>query len=90
VLSVKTPWQWLRGVVQEGADAPEHGAAAVQAWSSEPLLAAQSASERSIQPVRFNRRNGPAADHMLLLTLYAHCVQASTVFLTDSLVTQQR
>ena len=35
-------------------------------------------------------RNGPAADQMLLLTFYARCVQASTVFLTDSLVTEQR
>ena len=32
-LSVKTPWQLLRGVVQESAEAPGRVAAAVSAWS---------------------------------------------------------
>jgi hypothetical protein len=58
--------------------------------SSEPLLGALSATERRILPVCLNHRNGPAADRVLLLTLYAHCVQASTVFLSDTLATEQR
>ena len=58
-------------------------------WS-EPLLAALSATERWIPPVRLKHRNGPAADQTLLLTLYAYCVQASTVFLRGSLKTKQR
>ena len=57
---------------------------------SEPLLGALSATERWIRPVCLQHRNGPAADQMLLLTLYAHCVLASTVFLTDTLATEQR
>ena len=56
----------------------------------EPLLAALSATKRWIRPVCLDHRNGPAADQALLLTLYAHCVQASTVFLSDTLATEQR
>ena len=58
--------------------------------SSEPLLGALSATARWILPVWLDHRNGPAADQVLLLTLYAHCVQASTAFLTDILATEQR
>ena len=57
---------------------------------SEPLLAALSTTERWIRPVSLKHRDRPAADQMLILTLYAHCVQASTVFLTNSLVTEQK
>jgi hypothetical protein len=32
-LFVKTPWHWLRGVVQESADAPGHCATTIMAWS---------------------------------------------------------
>lgn len=56
----------------------------------EPLVGALSATERWILPVCLNHRNGPATDQMLLLTIYPHCVQASTVFLTDTLAIEQR
>jgi len=35
-LSVKTPWQWLRGVVQGSAEAPRRFAATFRAWSRDP------------------------------------------------------
>ena len=57
--------------------------------SSEPLLGALSATARWILPVWLDHRNGPAADQVLLLTLYAHCVQASTVSLTHAFVTEK-
>jgi hypothetical protein len=45
-LSVKTPWQFLRGVIQGSAWAPERVAAAFSAWSVRTLLGAAGATER--------------------------------------------
>ena len=73
---MKTPWQLLRGVIQGGTEAPGRVAAAFSAWSYENqglTLLKQSGVGFGLFQIR------PAADQMLLLTLYAHCVQASTV-----------
>jgi hypothetical protein len=45
-LSVKTPWQCLRGAVQGSAKAPGRVAAAISAWSLGTLLGALRATER--------------------------------------------
>jgi hypothetical protein len=87
---LKTPWQWREGWFRK---APTRRSVALRrsgVVSGEPLLAALSAAERWIRPVSLTHRNGPAADQVLLLTLYAHRVQASTVFLNDTLAIEQK
>jgi len=66
------------------------GAAAFQAWSVENPRLTRATRDRAGFGPCLKHGNGPAADQMLLLTLYAHCVLASTVFLTDTLATEQR
>lgn len=64
-LSVKTPWQLLRGVVQGGAEVPGRCAAAFRAWSyGNPRLGAIKAIERWVS-VRVLKKAGSrrSADH---------------------------
>jgi hypothetical protein len=70
-LSVKTPWQFLRGAIRE-APRRRGFAAAIRAWSfgnpaSEPLRR----SSEGLGP-RYRNGDGPAADRELLRPLYAH------------------
>jgi hypothetical protein len=75
-LSLRTPWQLLRGVVSGSARRVGARHCGVQAWS----VANQARrAERNRAAGSAHLREGPAADLMLLLTLYAHCVHAATV-----------
>jgi hypothetical protein len=60
------------------AEVPGRVAAAFGAWSWENPVQSMLDAERRILP-RADATHAAAADQMLLLTLYAHCVQASTV-----------
>jgi hypothetical protein len=63
-------------VIQDGTKAPGRFAATFSAWSYEN----QGLTLLKHSGVGFGLfQSGPAADLMLLLTSYAHCVQASTV-----------
>jgi hypothetical protein len=86
---MKTPWQWLRGWFKKALTRRSVTLRRSGVVCSEPLLGALSATERRIRPVASITRRA-STDQVLLLTLYAHCVQASTVFLSDTLATDQR
>jgi hypothetical protein len=86
---VETSRQWLRGNSgrRRNAGACRRGVQYVVVWESRfgPF------GPRTVDSALVvERRNGAAADQVLLLTLYAHCVQASTVFLADTIATEQR
>lgn len=55
-LSVKTPWQWLRGVVQGGAEAPGRLAAAFRACGNP--APGRWATERWVRPACHNTAKG--------------------------------
>jgi hypothetical protein len=67
-LSVKTPWQCMRGAVQGSAEAPGRVAATISAWSERTLLAAVKANERGFA-LRASAPREPAADQKLLRSL---------------------
>ena len=73
-VTVKTPWQLLRGMIQGGAEAPGVGPRRSGGVVWELRLGAVGARASTA-------RNEPAADQMRLLTLYADQVQSSTACL---------
>jgi hypothetical protein len=62
---VKTPWQYLRGVVQGSAETPGRVAAAISAWSEGTLPGAAEGDRAWLHPVQ-QHPEGPAADQELL------------------------
>jgi len=57
----------------------ERGAAGVQAWSVENPALTRAKRDRAGFGPCLKERDGPAADQMLLLLLYAYCIQPSRV-----------
>ena len=69
---MKTPWQWLRGVVQQATEAPGCVAVAFRAWScGNPGSGPLGATERWVRSATLSRSIETAADQELLQTLYA-------------------